>query len=425
VSETTTSTTTETIHSSPVVIGDDELDVPFRIEGLAFEHNLISPIDGPDGWFSAKLMSSHGPLVSDFVTHEPEFTYNTYGIHVGQVDRLTFMASDDRVITGHFVDCRSGSPTLHHKVSARYRSSLRRRLVVPRGVAHTFDGLGGVVTRDEPVWYADFANIDWDVNNDLVSIARATGQETYPTVRINVHRMPDALHRFVSQLSQSLLETPMAYASRHLLKIADKDVYVSFQSKRWSDDETEIQRLLDMPSVPGVQVRRSRYALTGPRSWTLVPNTGSCVSDVLVLPGWLEGTGHRFMHRRTRKWYTVLTRPGREVRFKFTDYRPGSPTFGVEYSYRTPADPRVSFAIDPGIAYSIAGEEELLIRCEHEVFVAPDEPRADLPAFGRDLIVLDDGESPQEHPALPMLRCPDEVVRQMARTEQEAIALMV
>src|SRR5438045_9460666 len=96
--------------------------------------------------------------------------------------------------------------------------------------------------------------------------------------------MPDEVHRFVSRISQDLLLPPVAYASRHLLTIGSRDVYVSFQSKRWADNESEIARLLDIPAVPGVVVRRSRYALTGPKSWTLVPNTGACVGDVLLLP---------------------------------------------------------------------------------------------------------------------------------------------
>ena len=411
--------------STMIEVGDDELEVAFPIDGLQFERNPVLQIDGPSGWFTEKLMASEGPLVADFVTHEPDFSYNTYGIHVGQIDRLTFMAPPGHgMLTGHFVDCRDGSPTLHRKVSVRYRPSLHRRLIVPRGVAHTFDNLGNVVTRDEPVWYADFDNIDWDVNNDLVSVPRTEGPGgEFPTVRINAHLMPDEVHRFVSQLSQSLLETPTAYASRHLLRIGGEDVYVSFQSRRWADDEAEIARLLDVPSIPGFGARRSRYALTGPNSWTLVPNTGACVADLLQLPARREPAENRFMHLRTRKWYSVLTQHGAPVRFELADYRPDSPAFGRVSEYTATADPRVSFSIEPGIAYSIACDEDLLIRCEHEVFAATDEPRDDLPAFGQDVVVVPvDGPVP-EIPPLPTLRCPDAVVRSMARAEQEAVPM--
>lgn len=407
----------------PIKIGDDDLEVRLPIEGLQFERNLVRSIEGPGGWFTTKLLSSEGPLVSDFVTHEIGFTYNTYGIHVGQVDRLTFMGPTDRLIMGHFVDCRAHSPTLHHKVSVSYRPSLLRRLVVPMGVAHTFDNLAEIVTRDEPIWYADFDNIDWDVNNDLVSIPRDSGDETYPVVRINGYRMPDEAHRFVSRLSQSLLETPTAYASRHLLRVGSEDMYVMFQAKSWTDNEDEIRLLLNLPEVPGVVVRRSKYALTGPKSWTLVPNTGSCVADILFLPARAHMSKNRFLHLRTRKWYTFLTNPDRKVHIQFVDYRPNSKTYGAAYSLQLTTDPRISLAIDPGVAYSLSSEVELLVRCEHEVYVARDEPRADLPDFGHDLVVLSDNKSPANKPTLPTLKCPDEVVRKMARTEQEVVRM--
>ncbi|GGJ49271.1 dTDP-4-dehydrorhamnose 3,5-epimerase family protein [Pseudomonas avellanae] len=93
-------------------------------------------------------MSSPGPLISDFVTHEKDFHYSTYGIHVGQDDRLTFMGDSRTQIDVFFVDCREGSATLHQIVRLRFKPSLERRLVIPRGVAHTFDNLEGIVTRD-------------------------------------------------------------------------------------------------------------------------------------------------------------------------------------------------------------------------------------------------------------------------------------
>lgn len=194
-----------------------------------------------------------------------------------------------------------------------------------------------------------------------------------------------------------------------------------FQPKNWIDDDTEMRRLLKAPEAPGITVQRSRYALTGPRSWTLVPNTDSCVADVLFLPRRRPDNPNRFLHRRTRKWYTFLTSPGSNVWIVINDYRPDSPTFGAEESFCITADPRVSIAVDPGIAYALACETDLLVRCEHEVFVADDEPRPDLPDFGRDLIVLRGAERPAGNPRLPSLRCPGEVVRQMARTEQQVL----
>src|SRR5438309_623991 len=65
--------------------------VALPIPGLVFEANTTTVLDRRDGWFSLKLGSSPGPMISDYITHEAGFQCRTYGIHVGQDDRLTFL----------------------------------------------------------------------------------------------------------------------------------------------------------------------------------------------------------------------------------------------------------------------------------------------------------------------------------------------
>lgn len=397
-------------------INDQSCEIKFAIEGLRFEKNLIREMDGPIGWFTRKLLSSDGPLVSDFVTHEASFSYSTYGIHVGQDDRLTFMGQNGKCIVGRFVDCRAGSPTLYTEVDIEFAPSLARRLVVPRGVAHTFDNIEHIVTRDEPVWYSSEDNKDWNIDNDLISVARETATTCFPIVRANEHRLPDEVHQFQSKLSQSLLQNPKSYLARFSLIIGSKEQYVMFEPKSWSDDEQELHALLDVPAIPGVEVRRARYALTGPKSWTLVPNTGACVADVLLLPADSERGKSKFLHARTRKWYSFLTNQGHELQLDFVDCRRDVATFGISKRLHTKCDPRISIVIDPGIAYSINCSQDVLVRCEHEIFVDENEPRDDLPAFGQDLLVLSD-EPLEIGLVLPNLRCPDELVRLMAKHE--------
>jgi dTDP-4-dehydrorhamnose 3,5-epimerase-like enzyme len=397
-------------------IADQTLAVKFSIKGLQFERNLVQDIVGPKGWFSQKLMSSPGPLISDFVTHEKNFRYQTYGIHVGQDDRLTFMGDNGKRIKGYFVDCRKGSATLHRKVMFDFAPSLKRRLIIPRGVAHTFDNLEYIVTRDEPVWYSDEDNQDWNIDNDLISVPRDTEPTLFPVVHANKHHLPDEAHQFLSRLSQSLLEKPKSYLARYLLNVGGKEKYVMFEPTSWVEDENELKQLLKTRSIPGVEVRRSRYALTGPRSWTLVPNTAACVADVLTLSPSHDATPQWFFHGRTKKWYTFLTKQSAELQVQFVDCRRNSRSFGRKSDLQIVCDPRISLAIENGIAYSFCCGEEVLVRCEHEVFVDENEPRTDIPPFGRDLMVLS-ADCPAPELALPAIRCPDSLVYLMAKQE--------
>lgn len=404
-----------------LIVDRDAHDVELGIAGLRFAANNLAPLAVHPAWFDLKIGSSAGPLVSDFVTHGPEFAYSTSGIHIGQDDRLTFFGAPDQMIDGHFIDCRAGSPTLHKRVHARFHASPARRLIIERGIAHTFDGLAGIVTRDEPLWYSAENNPHWNVNNDLVSVLRDA--EAPPVVEVNPHRLPDSLHEYMTRLSQAVLGEPKAYSTRFKLRIAGAEQYVMFQETAWDREGRDLAPVLAaVDDVPGVAALRSRYAITGKASWTLVPNTESGVADVLRLPVAPKGEETAlFVHRRTRKWYSLLTNEGGTVRLDTIDLRPGSPTFGEAASAALTCDPRVSYTIEPGIAYRFASEVDLFCRSEHEVFVSEDEPRADLPLFGQDLEIVDPANIAPTQPALPTLICPGRVVRQMARFELEPV----
>lgn len=407
---------------APVLIEQNIKDFSEYITGLRFEENTLLPISRRSGIFSCKLISSPGPMVSDFVTHEADFQYGTYGIHVGQDDRLTFMGPKDAKIKGSFVDCRAGSPTLHNCVNITFAPSMARRLVIPRGVAHTFDGLQYIVTRDEPIWHSAVDNPDWNIDNDLISVDRDTSVEDFPVVRANEYRLPDALHVFQSRLSQSLLESPTTYLARYRVTEGDTTKYVMYDAGWGQGEEDELRILLDQPQIAGVEFRPSRYALTGPRSWTLVPSTDSCLADVLIL--WAsnhESQMKLLLHFRTRMLYTFLNNEGANLDIVFRDCRPDFDTDRRDHVLTIKSDPRLTIVIEPGIAYSFRCNQEAIVRAEQQILVDTLEPRSDLPIFGQDCIILNAAEQVLA-PKLPINTCPGSLVRLLARQEIEHLS---
>ncbi|MDF5832333.1 dTDP-4-dehydrorhamnose 3,5-epimerase family protein [Pseudomonas syringae] len=398
-------------------VDDGSLSLGFSIEGLQFEPNLTLLAKSPTSFCHKKLISSPGPLISDFVTHEKNFHYSTYGIHVGQDDRLTFMGDPIVEIDGFFVDCREGSATLHRIVRLRFKPSLERRLVIPRGVAHTFDNLESIVTRDEPVWYVDHDNPAWNMDNDLVSVSRSSALDEFPIIRPNRYTLPDEAHLFLSKISQSLLENPKSYLARFSVQIAGAKKFVMLEPKQWANDDRSLAAVVEKAKIPGVEVRRNRYALTGGKSFTLVPNTNACVSDVLLLKSDYAESAAYHWHARTRKIYTFLNNEGAEITLSFIDLRENSETFGQMTNHTIISDPRINIRIEQGIAYRITITQDILIRCEHEVFVDKSEPRTDIPMFGQDLVPLSD-TLPYPRISLPTLQCPHSVVYKMAKFEQ-------
>lgn len=395
-------------------IPDDIHDINLDIDGLRFEQNIVRELDEDVGWFSHKVLSSPGPLVSDFVTHGPKFKYTTYGIHIGQEDRLTFFGHDLQYIEGHFIDCREESPTRSMRISYRFSPSMYRRLVIPRGVAHTFDGLEGVVTRDEPIWYASEDNPHWNVNNDLVSVLRSK-PESAPIVDVCKYRFSDDLHNFMTRLSQSVLEKPKSYHTRFRLNVDGAEQYVMFQENTWNNEGRALQPLLEAGGDTPIRIIPARYAITGKASWTLVPSTSSGVSDVFLMRRFDDLDDiEMHLHRRTRRWYTFLTNEGCALEVQALDLRPPSPTFGETTTFSSVCDPRVSYAVEPGIAHRFRVVQDTYVRAESEVFVSEQEPRSDLPLFGNDIEVIDPASFSRDQPELPSIQCPERVVRLMA-----------
>ena len=83
----------------------------FAIGGVTFEPTHSQDLDVNAGYGAIRVIRpSEGPGITDYVTHQADFEYSTFGIHVGQDDRLTFFGSG-QWIRAHLIDCRAGSPT--------------------------------------------------------------------------------------------------------------------------------------------------------------------------------------------------------------------------------------------------------------------------------------------------------------------------
>ncbi len=147
------------------------------------------------------ILPSQGQGNFSVVYHAHDFSesahngYEYYGLHVGQTDVLTFLATDNREMRGHFVDCRSGSSTFRHECELTFSGDPDRALVVSRGIAHIFDNLTGMVTLSQLRLYVDFANPDYKPGIDVINIDRGTAPLSFPEVRPNRFRAPNWICR--------------------------------------------------------------------------------------------------------------------------------------------------------------------------------------------------------------------------------------
>ena len=329
-----------------LVVEDDEIDVRFDIEGLKFQPNIVYlNHEKSDDICRTKIASSPGPLISDFVTHQENFKYLTAGIHVGQDDRLTFMGGNKQIIIGHLIDCRKDSKTFGLRLHLEFRPSLRRRLIVPRGVAHSFENIQHVVTRDEPIWYTAFYNPDWDISNDLISIPLDIHPSELPSIEVNTYKLPCEGHVLFSRLQQENLSEAKRYATR---KRANDGNYEITEVSDWIDTKVEYQELIrKIPETNGVIWEKNSFALTGRKSYTIVPSTSACVTDILEFDCDRNAKIFR-LHRRQNTLLTFLDREGTSISVDLFDVRANRKN-KIE-TLTVSCDPRVRLRLPAGVA---------------------------------------------------------------------------
>ncbi|RAT01108.1 dTDP-4-dehydrorhamnose 3,5-epimerase [Bacillus cereus] len=198
------------------------------IEGLHFQKNLYNCSN--DGKYF-HVIASEGPGISDIVTHSDEFHYNHYGIHIAQVDRLTFFGDKSQKITGYFVDCRVNSPTLHKQVVLEFYPDPTKMLFIDRGIAHTFDGLENVLTRDEPIWYLSTGNEHYNIANDVVNVDRNEKLTDFPIVEVNKYPIPREAYEFTLKVQQHKMQDLQEFPNRFQIFIDGKKRYVTLKPK--------------------------------------------------------------------------------------------------------------------------------------------------------------------------------------------------
>ena len=345
---------------SEFILKDYENEMSFPIDDLKLEPNYQEDFLIGQEIFIRKTLSSEGPMVSDYVNHEKGFLYYDYAIHISQEDRLTFYGGKpDNEITCYFIDCRKDSPTIGIKVIVKLKCSSKRKMVIPRGVGHTFDNVEFVVTRNELIWYTDENNPDWDINNDVIMFHRSK-ENVFPVVKVNRYLMPMQGQILFSRIQQECLQQAQAFSRRYK---SDDEGY-SYLKNEWTD-ELKLKELYKDPieklNIPGLYVEKNAYALRREHSYNIVPSTRSCISEVWEMN--LIGKGTSFLFDKNQ--ITLLTFMDREnttLYFQFFDLLNLNESEVQNFEFVI--DQRVRLVIPPNVAFKMSGEGTYFIRLE-------------------------------------------------------------
>ncbi len=163
-------TSTEaTVH--PIVIDSKELGKKIILkEKLKQKNHVMDPIEPVPGIFGLHWKRNevvhtgehsgivHNADIAPFyiVDHgHDSYTHDSYGVHLGQEDNLTFLGGPDKLVKVKFLDLRENSATQLNYIEQSFAPSALRTLIIPPGVAHAFEGLEDVFTLNRPRLFLD------------------------------------------------------------------------------------------------------------------------------------------------------------------------------------------------------------------------------------------------------------------------------
>jgi dTDP-4-dehydrorhamnose 3,5-epimerase-like enzyme len=182
------------------------------IEGLGWERNIV--VGSEDESVSGFVILNDSGNVNVIDHGEDHYKHDAYGIHLAGEDRLTFVGSPMKKVKLTLVDCRKDSKTLHKKVEIEFSPTPFKRLVIPAGIAHAFDGLEDVYTINRPLPLVNEKGeypsgpdvIDWPITN-----------EEFPVLVPNANPAPEEIKQALVNAQRKMMDNPSDFKSPFVL----------------------------------------------------------------------------------------------------------------------------------------------------------------------------------------------------------------
>ncbi|XTZ39785.1 dTDP-4-dehydrorhamnose 3,5-epimerase family protein [Salmonella enterica] len=148
------------------------------------------------------------------------YDFDSYGLHLGQEDHLTFLGRSNHKIILKMVDMREGSDTLFLEEEIIFSPQPNVELIIPCGVAHALINLAGVITVNRPVIYLSEEQgyipghdvIDWPINN-----------KNYLSYKTNTQEANDEYYDFLVTMQQEIIKKPPTHNTPKAMIVFDEN----------------------------------------------------------------------------------------------------------------------------------------------------------------------------------------------------------
>lgn len=333
----------------------------FAIAGLGWRPNWRIPNGGesfvvPFPTLRPATIVFHG---------EDEFEYGHYGIHLGQADVLTFLGPESQRITGHFIDCREGSPTAGVREVHEWGPGSDRALYIPAGVAHAFDGLERVHTLntyelflpDPQQWLS--GKLDWRAEADVINLPMTVADADVPRFRPNSHPASEVWYQLVArQQAEALPQVTHEYPFTSDITLDSGEKH-RIELRKRRDRSDVVPEWEPVDGIDGLGWVAHPVFWSGPRSG-FVP-----LVDPRPLYFVDHGSAHYAhdaygIHLGQEDHLTFVGPQQQTIELKLADVRKGSPTFGNETVIRFRPSALRYLKIPNGVAHAFDGLENVI-----------------------------------------------------------------
>lgn len=148
------------------------------------------------------------------------YDFDSYGIHLGQEDHLTFLGHSSSLITLKLVDMREGSETVFLEDEITFSPAANVELVIPCGVAHALFNLKNITTVNRPIIYLNDNKeyipghdvIDWPISN-----------RNYQSFKVNTREADLAYYQHLALKQQEMIKEAPTHNTPKSIIIFDEN----------------------------------------------------------------------------------------------------------------------------------------------------------------------------------------------------------
>lgn len=293
---------------------------------------------------------------------EEAFRYGQYGVHLGQQDTLTFLGDETQTIRARFIDCRTNSPTFRVALDVSFIPSSGRTLIIPPGIAHTFDGLENVFTLNSytlllpPIDELSSGSAAWSPANDIINLPEDIAPGSVPGYTPMTEEASDLVYHRIGEFQASNLKTHRFQHAETREFILDDGRAVNLRIKERLEDKEAIA--LPSSKIRGVEFQELPSIKTGSES-RIVPLTRKSPMYVVEHGNERYDFNSYGLHLGQEDHLVFLGNSKQLITLKLVDMREGSDTLFVEDEMTFYPAPDRELVIPCGVAHALTNMQNI------------------------------------------------------------------